>query len=137
MFTTSQQAADARLNARIFAQLALCGALLGAPAGAAVGWYLSPAQNALQGSVAARVVLAGAFPRLVPANALVQRNYIASIAPLTVSTIDSAARTGVAVGTPTGAVGLPLLVASLLAFARREKPKKHNQSATVADFLEH
>ena len=135
MFTTSQQAADARLNARIFAQLAFCGALLGAPAGAAVGWYLSPAQNVLQGPVAARVVLAGAFPRLVPVNALVQRNYIASVAPFTVSTIDAAARTGAAVGAPAGAIGLPLLVASLLAFVRRDKPKKHNQSATVADFL--
>lgn len=137
MFTSSQQLADAKANGKIFAMLALVGALAGAALGPAVHFKSLPpaAQQLVTPAYAANFNLAR-IHTFSNRHWLETRISAYKNAPEIAQKLDEFP-TSVAAGAGAGALGLPLTLGVLISAIRRKKiPKQSgNRKSAVADFL--
>jgi hypothetical protein len=137
MFTSSQQLQDARANGKVFAYLAVAGALVGACIGPAVHFKsLSPAAQAVvtPGYIANfNIARIGVFS---DQHWLETRISAYKNAPEIAQKIDQFP-VSIAIGAAAGSLALPLGLAGLLAVirgGRKPKNKTPNRSA-LSDFL--
>lgn len=137
MFTSSQQLADAKANGKIFAVLALGGALAGAALGPAVHFKsLPPAAQLVVTPVYVANFNLARIPAFSNQRWLEARVSAYKNAPEVAQKLDEFPAS-VVVGAGIGALGLPLSLGILISAIRRKKiPKQSgNRKSAVADFL--
>lgn len=137
MFTSSQQLADAKANGKIFAALAMFGALAGAAVGPMIHFKSLPpaAQLVVTPAYVANFNIARA-PAFANQRWLETRASAYEKAPELAAQLDEFPAS-IAVGAGAGALALPLSLGMLIAAVRRKKIPKQSGSrkSAVADFL--
>lgn len=138
MFTSSQQLQDAKANGRVFAYLAVAGAMVGACTGPAVHFKSLPeaAQQVITPAYIANFNIAR-IPSFSNQHWLETRISAYKKAPEIAQKLDQFPAS-IALGAAAGAFGFPLTIAAILALVRSKKKPKQQQDRlgkSVSDFL--
>lgn len=139
MFISSQQLQDARANGKVFAYLAVAGALVGAVIGPAVHFksLSEPAQAVVTPGYIINFNLAR-IPPLSNQHWLETRLSAYKRVPAIAAQIDEFPAS-IAAGAGCGAIGFPMTIAAILALVRSKKKPKQQQDRrgkSVSNFLQ-